>query len=240
MADLRSVRDRLRWSDRHVATLRELVREYVDQPPFVVTTSRDPVRHRVIYRAEQILDPPSDIAFVFSDALQQLRATLDNTVGALRKDGPTEQSAFVISRNRAAFEAQAHDKLEGVPDWALDHFRELQPFPGNRLGWIGGELSVLHDLARRDRHRALVLQAALVDVRNLGGSGDALLRRQGVSIMEAEYPDDRTGELLFKAKLVIAEAEVASGREVIELLESLADRVRDVVAGLDQIAHARS
>jgi hypothetical protein len=239
--DFRPVLDRLAWADRHVAHLRDVATAFVDRPPFVVTRIPDPQSRRVIYRAEQTDYPPAEIALAMSDVLHQLRATLDNAVGVLRTGGPTDRSAFVITRDPAVFLQSSHDRLEGVPGWAMDQFRDVQPFPDNLLRWIGDELSMLHDLARRDRHRALVLQAALVEtdyveVQHPGTGGEAVFRQRGPSIAEAEYPVDAIVKPFFKATLVIAEPDVAADRDVIGTAEALAARVGWLVRTLAETA----
>jgi hypothetical protein len=45
--------------------------------------------------------------------------------------------------------------LNGVPSWARDEILKLQPFSE---GEFTKELAMLHELARRDRHRAVLLQ----------------------------------------------------------------------------------
>jgi hypothetical protein len=60
--------------------------------------------------------------------------------------------------------------------------------------------------------------------------------QRGPSIAEAEYPDDAIVKPLFKATLVIAEPEVAAGRDVIGTADALAARVGWLVRTLAETA----
>src|SRR5947208_2662307 len=99
---------RLRWAHEGVLELRGLVDEYVARPPYRVTVERRP-NGNTIQRAELTDQPPVEISLSMSDIAHQLRATLDNLVGALREGGATAQSAFPIAVDPDKFDRLAFD-----------------------------------------------------------------------------------------------------------------------------------
>jgi hypothetical protein len=105
-----------------------------------------------------------EIALCLGDVLQQLRATLDTAVGALRDGGPTPRSAFPIESNPERWTSRAADRLEGLPGWAVDVIRRIQPFAEDAWSAVGDGLAILHELAIRDRHHALLVARAIADL----------------------------------------------------------------------------
>jgi hypothetical protein len=102
--------------------------------------------------------------------MHQARAALDNLVGALREGGPTSRSAYPVVLTDPDFEATVGDSLKGVPDWAIQVIRRVQPFSDDPSQAYGGkQLRLLHDMARLDRHRAPHLHASLVQIDHVEG-----------------------------------------------------------------------
>jgi hypothetical protein len=160
--DLLPVRNRLAWALLHASRLKEQVDTWADEA-LVVERTTDPKTGRIIHRARVTTDPPVDVPLGLSDSLHQARSTLDNLVGVLR-GGATTSSGYPVARTPAAFEQQARSALQGVPPWAISVIRRLQPFGTDGWRFIGDGLIRLHDLARADRHRALLLQVGVIDI----------------------------------------------------------------------------
>lgn len=160
--DLLPVRNRLSWALLHASRLKEQIDTWADGALVVERmTASDP--GRIIYQARVATDPPVDVPLGLSDSLHQARATLDNMVAVLR-GGATERSGYPVARTAAGFESQVASKLEGVPPWAVDVIRRLQPYGTDGWRFIGDGLIRLHDLAVVDRHRALLLQVGVIDI----------------------------------------------------------------------------
>jgi hypothetical protein len=161
---LEDVFARFAWAQEHHRRLLATIDDYTTRPPFTLSEDRDAAGNLVI-TAELHEPAPREIGLQLSDLAHQYRATLDNLVGALRPDGPTERTAFPLARTPEAFAAQAFKRglLEGLPEWAIDVVRGLQPLPQNPLAWQSEYLVLLHDIARQDRHRALPVHGTIVE-----------------------------------------------------------------------------
>jgi len=157
-----AVEARLTRAGQHVVALQTMLEAYAARPPWRV--SRRPSEPpRVIERAELVEQPPIEAAMLVSDAVHQARAALDNLVNALRNGGPAPKVCFPVHADAAEFDRHARDELNGVPDWARDAIRDLQPFSMTSHWKVAGEpLAYLHELARVDRHRVPPLHAGVV------------------------------------------------------------------------------
>jgi hypothetical protein len=136
-------------------------------------------------------EPPGEIALALGDALHHARAALDNLVGVLR-GGATDRSAFRIDTDPATFDRDHERRLGGVPDWARAAIREVQPFPDNPRRHVGETLADLNALAIADRHRALLLSAALIDLDQTGaavsdGAETRFALHDGGRVLTLEY-----------------------------------------------------
>jgi hypothetical protein len=119
-------------------------------------------------------DPPDGVDLALGEVVYQSRAALDTLVGVLR-GGATETSAFLVTPDRVAFEAallpakgkRREGRLFGLPDWAIDLFREIQPFEplaAHPWGVFGAEARKLHDFAIVDRHHRIVVVATVAAI----------------------------------------------------------------------------
>jgi hypothetical protein len=160
--DLLPVRNRLAWALLHASRLKEQVDAWAGEA-LLVDKITDPTTGRITHRARVTTDPPVDVPLGLSDSLHQARSTLDNMVGVLR-GGATTSSAYPVAKTSDAFNQQAGLALQGVPAWAVSVIRRLQPFGSDGWRFIGDGLLRLHDLARADRHRALLLQVGVIDI----------------------------------------------------------------------------
>ena len=173
------------------------------------TTTADTDRGVRVFRAEVVGDPPVTIALALGDVLHQARATLDNLVGVLR-GGATDHSQFRIDIDPAAFDQDERGRLEGIPPWALAALRQVQPFPGNPWGHVGEQLLKLHGLAIVDRHRALLLSAALIDLDKTYAAtshpGSTEFRiREGGRVLTLEYPQEAEVTPATGAQVIVPE-----------------------------------
>jgi hypothetical protein len=229
--DFAPVKDRLEWAERHGRHVAEMADEYVKQRPFVVSEAHEGGRHT--YTAEIATPAPVEIALTLSDTLHQLRATLDNLVGVLRTGGPSRRSEFIIDPDRDRYAKRERDRLEGLPEWALDELRAVQPFPDNLGRWVGGRLQQLDDLAKRDRHRALFVHAGVIETAmaavDHAGTGDSEFRHSAAgSRMTFDVPDDVVVRPQFEAAVIVAEPNLLAGWTIRDVPQWLAAGVREV------------
>lgn len=160
--DLTTVAARIDWADAHARRVRDLSADW-SSSALVAHTTLDDQRGVQVFQAQVVGEPPLSIALALGDTVHHARAALDNLVGVLR-GGATDRSMFRIDTDPATFERDRERRLEGVPDWAMEAIRQMQPFPDNPLRFIGEALAQLNRLAIIDRHRALLLSAALIDM----------------------------------------------------------------------------
>jgi hypothetical protein len=190
--DMTPVRSRLQWALLHANRIDESVKQWASTA-LVIEQDVNPDTGRFIHRGHVDRSPPIDVSLALSDALHQTRSALDNLVGLLR-GAATPASAYVIADSAEEFEDQARRRLEGVPDWAVDVIRFHQPFQEHGWKWVGDNLRRLHDLARLDRHRALLIQGGVIDldqvrVESAAGGDTSFLARGGGSEMYIETRD---------------------------------------------------
>ena len=232
---------RLAWAQQHLARLREAVNLYEEIPPYAVTDETTEDGQTRVVRAEIVTPPPIEISLALGDVAHQLRAALDNAVGAMRDGGPTRRSAFVITSDPANFEAALGDgRLTGLPSAVLDVIRMVQPFPDHALGeWMGLGLERLDALAQHDRHRAVLLRAAVVETEMVevdwaeGTPQPVLFHGRA----EVRFPVTVAAHPHFKAQVLVAEDDpLLSGWEVVKLAQLVAQRSIAVIQQMERAA----
>lgn len=244
MTDHRQVDARIERADVHIQTLRDEVNAYVDGPPYSIEKSTDRATMTRIERAVMRIDPPLSIAIVFSDAAHQLRSALDNLVGALRVGGPSHMSQFPVKEVERDFPTFDTGVLQGVPEWAWQAVREVQPFAVSRPfpDHLRRGLMTLHDLARMDRHRAPHLHAALLF------PGPAIVG-EGVevdfkvddarTVASIEYPYGEAVDAMFEVDVLVQGTGLdgADGHDVVGLAQFLQRTVTSVIEYVRRAEH---
>jgi hypothetical protein len=160
---------------------------------------------------------------IASDAIHQARAAVDNLVGALRSRGPTGESAFPIVAKESEYADIADIQLRGVPTWARDSIRAMQPFTTGAFGWIGHELLILHRLARADRHRAPHLQSGLLlpSYVESDNGAEVAFRGDGRTWAETEYNRWRVYRVHFEVEVRFgADVPAAGGLDVLGTIDA--------------------
>jgi len=228
---------RIARAQHHVGELQRALKAYRDSRPFRIEA--DYTDHgTVIERADNPAPVPGDLSLIVSDAVHQTRAALDNLVGALREGGPTGKTAFPVTLNAEDFEKAAEVSLKGVPGWAVEAIRRMQPFaeePWQRH--IGEQLRTLHDMARFDRHRAPLLHSALVQIDYVEGK-TVQMRGDWRTWAEVEYEPGQVDRTHFKAEVKFADGPLA-GFEVIGGTQSLVRTAEATIAQIRQLEWAR-
>lgn len=206
--DLAPVDERLAWAADHAERVRRLSEDWARRA-IRTTTTLDPDRSVRVYRAEVLGEPATDIALALGDTLHQARATLDNLVGILR-GGATGRSAFPIETDPAVYDRDPRGRLEGVPPWALAVIRSFQPFADTPLRFVGESLAALHHLAIADRHRALLLSGAVIDLEETGAGSSEPGRVHfdlidSGRVLTVEYPAEAEVSVHTAAAVLVAE-----------------------------------
>ena len=180
--------DRFAWASGHLDRIHELVRAF---RATALEISDHPVPDGRIQRIARVTTvPPPVIGYALGDCLQQFRAVLENAVGLLRIDGPTKQSAYPVSETELSWKSTGKSRLDGLPEWAVEAIKSLQPFAPGPGSQVGHEVSRLHELAIRDRHRALLVVAAVADlgyIETLAGAPPTRWWRQDLQTLVVEY-----------------------------------------------------
>jgi hypothetical protein len=156
-------------------------------------------------------------------------------VGALRPGGPTDRSQFVLASTPERFAERARDELEGLSDGHLEAIRRIQPFAGEPWGHIGRRLTTIHDLARVDRHRAPLLQVAILAPRYAEGRDHRMAIEHRRSLRDHEYEPGRMLAVHYDVEVQIAEPIAgAQGHEITGLLESFGRELGWIVDALQR------
>lgn len=95
--ELRSavVREKIEWADHHRELLQAAFKEFRSRRPYSITEDIRLDEGRTYRVLTAHPEPaPHEIGLIFSDFLQNIRASLDYLVGAMRADGPRRNSAF--------------------------------------------------------------------------------------------------------------------------------------------------
>ena len=245
--DLATIEGRLEWADAHAVRVADLSNDWTTDA-IRTTTTTDGERRVRVFRAEVVGDPPVTIALALGDVLHQARAALDNLVAVLR-GGATAQSQFRIDSDPAEFDRDERGRLDGVPPWALAAIRQVQPFPGNPWGHVGEQLLKLHELAILDRHRALLLSAALIDLDKTFAAtshpGKTEFQiREGGRVLTLEYPHDAQVTPATGAQVIVPEEILRWPDRAWPAFPSAEDVAQSVIravrVAIDVVRHASS
>ena len=163
----KSVGLKVERANHHRIELLQALRAYQESAPFVIREDRREragLSYRVI--VAHSLPVPDHVSLLLGDFVQNLRASLDYMVGALRRDGPSRQSAFPICRapdGPSGFDNQSKTKLARISDEAKERIRAMQPYgsPGLVVEPYRA-LDGLHTLWNVDKHRSILVVEALV------------------------------------------------------------------------------
>jgi hypothetical protein len=227
--DWNPVDARLARALEHVADLEATVGRFASLPPY---------RHDMsvteagtwVERVDSIQPAPIELSMIASDAIHQARAALDNAIGVIRPAGPTASSAFPIRSDRAEYDKIEGPALAGLPDWAVDIIRRMQPFSNDHGAYVGEELVDLHDMARIDRHRAPAVQIALLQPDYVEGR-TVEMRGDWQTWAEVEYRPGEVERVHFKVRVEFADGPL----ERFDVAEGTSGLVRVAWAVVEQL-----
>lgn len=150
---------------------------------------------------------------MFGDVTHHLRAALDNLVGALAVVGPTRYSTFPIATDDVKFRQLAATMLRDVPEWGIELIRELQPIPGGPREDLGHVIRAIDAIGQRDRHRALLLHAPVLDQSEIVNYPDPTalvppriaVERRDATTTVVRYPTGSLIHIGYRARVLLAE-----------------------------------
>jgi hypothetical protein len=254
-----SARTKVERAKKHIEELQLVLKAFLDARPYKVGTKRDN-EGRLIYYVTSVDEPPSDLAAIVGDVLQNLRSALDHVafrLVAVGVNGPIKpwQTEYPVADSAAEYPALRDRKVRGARQDAIDAIDATKPYAGgNDALWR------VHKLNNVDKHRLLIAVGS--NFRSVDVGGD--LWRTMEEMRTKFYPDSppsaaipiflRPADRLFPLKvgdelfITLPDAEVDEKREfrfdvafgepgvmdgepIIETLQHLADLIDGVVAG---------
>lgn len=148
---------RIRRASDNIREFAQLLDEYLDRAPSRLQVTIDEYGNGAL-RVERLEPIPETLSILLGEALQNLRAGLDNCLyaAAIIDSGanpPPGASALQWPIVLLAKDWEANKRrIRHLSPRLLDALEQIQPFHAEAPGW--NCLLLLHDLARIDRHRA--------------------------------------------------------------------------------------
>jgi hypothetical protein len=168
MADLTNAFERVRRANMHIGALKRGARTFIDSRPYAFEIERnmDVFPWEFTLYGTPIRDPKPNVASIVGDAVNSLRAALDNLVWALSDlhSGPPppdplprvcrwRRISFPIVTDQTKW-AKVRDKsLWAVNPCLLTDFERLQPFVRRKRAPHRDDFAVLDELWSIDKHR---------------------------------------------------------------------------------------
>lgn len=149
---------RLDRAEEHFGSFREIWARYLDTRPHQLkhTPNGDGT---IAVRLRRTAPIPVGLSVVFGELLYELRAALDNclyAVAILVSDPNPPPNATRLEwpvRLSASEWKRQSDRYSALPERIIVALEAIQPYRAQAPEW--NSLSILHDLARVDRHRSL-------------------------------------------------------------------------------------
>jgi hypothetical protein len=162
------IRGKISRARAHLLDLEVEVGKFLATNPFPLATKRNPDTQQLVYYVASVRDPPTAIALIAGDLVQNLRGALDHLAHRLvvvgRGDpGPFAYVYFPIGTTQENYEARKARYTAGMTVDTLKALDDLRPYKGgNDPLWRLNELSII------DKHRLLIAVGARVRSIDLG------------------------------------------------------------------------
>lgn len=250
---------RLARAGDHIEELDQSIQAWFDRGCFALIDRPDPdTGHHVLYaRISEPMNP--DWSLLAGDAVHSLRSALDLLAydilaAAHRGAVPSHlqyKSSFPIvgemtnsgSRRQdpdAEFRRLVSQNLAGIPDQAIHHLREIQPFHSTTSS--SSDILLVDDLDRIQKHRRLTLTSASAYVSNLTMGGTGYFPHfwvgggpvvDGTKVAEWADPQGPSPRLeaSFDRRITFGEGEPAAGQALVETLRSCYGAVTEQLNG---------
>jgi hypothetical protein len=239
---LESARRKVARAKEHISKLEAEIMAFFDASPYAgMVKKRHPqeLKHEV-YKLRFNQDLPDSFANLTSDALHNLRDSLDNAAYALAvASGKAEpqSAAFPFGGSEDEFENSVKGRCKDVPDEVCAIFRDYQPYKGgNDFLWA------LNKLAVTDKHKLLTISPKLT-LGAVAGRGfvstpmnptwDGAKREFEVLTVMAGQDQLIEGNIRFYLDVSFAEVPFVAGESVIRLLNYFVELVEHILSRLD-------
>jgi hypothetical protein len=161
---------KLNRADEHFRMLRDAIKEFAESDFYDTVTELD-YRGRLVGRAINVQQPPTDHSLLIGDCIHNYRSALDHLAYALASSytNPLPEifaktSAFPIFNNGEKFRRRGPSggvhKMRGMSRSARASIRRLQPYQRRKYPELW-PLWMLEELSNIDKHRLLHLTATM-------------------------------------------------------------------------------
>jgi len=172
-----SYKVKLSRAEKHLQDVREAVSDYVAGKPYLITEEEEPKALRRMWRITLTKPIPPDIAPAVGDCIHNLRSVLDNWVHEFSTSEagcPVRDTGFPILKDEPNWDVgpcgsrkdSGAFRVRRLPEAVQTVIKAYQPFDNSLTvpAHIRTELRRLHLLDIRDKHQALNVVAANMDV----------------------------------------------------------------------------
>jgi hypothetical protein len=173
----RSYEVKFHRAEQHFNHACEVISDYVARKPYVIAKKEEPEALRRLWEITLTEAIPTDLAPTVGDCIHNLRAVLDNWVhefSTSEAGKPTRDASFPILKNEADWNvgpcgSRKHSgafRVRGLPQPVQTVIKSYQSFDTSFTvpAFQRSQLRTLHQLDIRDKHQALNVVAANMDV----------------------------------------------------------------------------
>lgn len=246
-----SAQQKLSRAKQHAVEFNSREQEFLKRACSGPVTETEPSGHKVI-KLKFSGPVPLEIASVVSDAVNNLRDSLDHVAYATAEvglhGGHPRYASFPFAGSVAQLENSIKGRSKEVPEKILDLFRKLKPYRGG-----DDQLYALNTLANADKHKmlrpmALSIGNFNIDLHRLGGGMLGIGGHDSFAwdsaqneIIVARYTKDALVDLSgieLQVFLVFDEATLQAGDPVGRILDVLAHKVETILASVEAESRA--
>jgi hypothetical protein len=257
LAPLSGALAKIERAKKHVGDLESVVAAFLKSDPYGVGFKKYADASQSGYYITRVAAPPTDIALIAGDVLQNLRSALDYfafQVVAKGVNGPFKpwEVEYPIADSAAEYPNLRKGKVKGAQQDAIDAINTTKPYlGGNDALWR------LHKLANVDRHRLLITVGSAFRSLDLGGYTIRMAAKQMPDSLFAKFVNSggtlpvffRTADRLFPLKegdplllnvefdekmqfrfdVAFGEPGILEGEPILETLQQMANLVDGIV-----------
>jgi hypothetical protein len=149
-----SARIKADWAKRHIRHLEGSYNIFKNSDPYTVFTDKDPETGDHLKRVRIHHQPPIEWGCIVSDAIHNLRSSMDVLVYQFllaSKCKPSDTVGFPIWESRDAMKTAGHGEIQRCSEAAMDVIKAAEPYKGGK-----GPLWLLTRLNNADKHKLLI------------------------------------------------------------------------------------
>lgn len=168
----------------HILDVKRSLEAFLQRQPYITLTEPNADGTKTVIKARRVHQLSPVVGLVVSDAIHNLRSTLDLLMCCMAtKNGFTDMSGvhFPFGKTQQTFETAVNEgkvRSKIGPD-AIALIKELKPYKGgNDVLWA------LHDLDRIDKHISLIT----VGIARIGHAASGMFRPQSAGLVTVSAP----------------------------------------------------